>query len=765
VRWLRAIGADDSCVFLHVSPTPSSKVAVDQLAFPFVRDAKYDSIWGSINELSARSGTKLFVILSGHGLYDPATGRLFLTQDYGVHNDWDKNLGLEGFLKYFRSLSFAEQYVFFDGCQNYPSPLTQRAEVSARNPPIANYTPRAENGLVACFAASQGQQALEIGGRSAMLRRLLEALDPVTLVTMPPYDMRQNAVVYEWTTGEQWIDLRRLFYDVVRDQVTQDAARIGHQQTPQLEPYGKSATEARSLVMPLEMQPTSVLVVDIAPPEVTTAIAQIRIRMRMPFRERSLPIPPNTLTLPDRGRVPKHTEIESFCFTNPGVPWTLKEWPKTIAIEDPEYNLVFQFEHLPPQAIGQVPPHLGNFNIRIVDLRNRSPLVIPTGQVQRLVGDLTRRLPLDVQSSITTTWLPDGIDLAIAPEERPTGAKFAGEYARAVARIMHERGLQVVIAPPGRSIAECLPNVTFEMPIGGPAGLAGYLGEANLIAIDYADTPVRTDVGLGGGDYSLSYLADLRALRLEPGPNRVSLDLPWGSWTEFVAVPDEGIATCAFPDSVGVMPLRHMPSARFAGSGRSHEIKPRQPDGRKPGQMVLERYFVFAWFPDIRFRTHIRGGLACVEPYSETPHPEWDLLVATGRLEALPAFFVGELCSGHGNWPATEAERGIFGLAVAYAAYAVRSLGDLLRVLHRLPWHAGQTLDARLLTLEAIQLTEGVVQPKAKEAVAKDLHDGQFPVFRWGMPIAMRYSANEEMPLISPASVWTTLVMDMHRER
>src|SRR4029077_18709199 len=106
----RTLGVPDAQIFLHAAPSPTTKPAVDALGIPAV-DAADDRIWASINKLSkVADGTRLFIFLSGHGLYDPKDGRLFLTQDYGVNGNLGKNLGLATYIELFLSFAFREQY-------------------------------------------------------------------------------------------------------------------------------------------------------------------------------------------------------------------------------------------------------------------------------------------------------------------------------------------------------------------------------------------------------------------------------------------------------------------------------------------------------------------------------------------------------------------------------------------------------------------------------------------------------------------------------
>ena len=91
VNWLRTLGVPDAQILLNVSPSPTSKAALDALRI-HVEDATFSKIWGSIYRLhQVPDGTRLFIFLSGHGLYDAADGRLFLTQEYAVNGNFTAN--------------------------------------------------------------------------------------------------------------------------------------------------------------------------------------------------------------------------------------------------------------------------------------------------------------------------------------------------------------------------------------------------------------------------------------------------------------------------------------------------------------------------------------------------------------------------------------------------------------------------------------------------------------------------------------------------
>jgi hypothetical protein len=162
VSWLKRIGVPKEQIFLHTSPLASPAVAATQV---IPKSALEVEIWASINRLTKVStGTRLFVFLFGHAIYEPENKRLFFTQDFGVNDRW-VNLSLDRYIDLFLSMGFRRQFLFMDGCNNLPYPRTARTKIGAGYSGPADVTPRAENSMVACYSCSQTEEAAEIGGR------------------------------------------------------------------------------------------------------------------------------------------------------------------------------------------------------------------------------------------------------------------------------------------------------------------------------------------------------------------------------------------------------------------------------------------------------------------------------------------------------------------------------------------------------------------------------------------------------------------------
>ena len=179
VEWLRTLGLPDRQILLHVAPSAATKPSVEALGPTLaVQDAREPTIWGSVNRLlQVVDADRLFVFLSGHGLWEPTSGRLFLTQEAGI-NGRHPNLGIDLYADCFLSSAFPRQFLVMDGCLNLPYAPEQRQAIAAQIATGLRYTPRPTNWLVTCFGAGFGEKAYEIDGRGAFLRRLLPAMKP-----------------------------------------------------------------------------------------------------------------------------------------------------------------------------------------------------------------------------------------------------------------------------------------------------------------------------------------------------------------------------------------------------------------------------------------------------------------------------------------------------------------------------------------------------------------------------------------------------------
>jgi hypothetical protein len=765
VKWLRMVGIPDAQILVNASPSSTSRPALDALKIS-TKKASFGEIWASIHKLrQVAGGARLFIFLSGHGLYDAASGRLFLTQDYGVNEDLSNNLGIDAFRQFFLSLAFPEQFFFFDGCQNYPVSPSLRSPVTGRTPVVANYTPRPENGMVACYAASQNQFAVEIGGRGAMLCCLLEEIDWTRLCALPSYDPRHAAITYNWQTGRRTLDLRRLFLDFVKPDVTAAARKEGRLQTPVLEVYGAAAGWNELEILELPAEPTAELRIAVEPPQATEAVAQINISLRSPRRDYYLPLKP-PLVLPDACRVPQKGAIDPMCYLNSITPWVIKTMPPPFTVNRPQHDAVFELERQPglgPTPLsGQAEEDIAFVNVRLLSANGRQARV-PIEVYEAIAGETGLDMPVAQAGPDGVIMRPHeyGPDFMMLHDAPGDGRDLIAGWARAFARMRPGGVDHVAIVPPGKLLKDHLPNLEFRMPAGAEA-LGGFLGEARVVFIERPHASHDGRFWHANGDYSLGALEDLKRIRVEPGYHRVRVDLPWGSWVDFVDVPHTGVAVCRLPESIGLPPLRNsIPRGRI-GTLMIRWAEPTFDLHReglvnwhvlsntalyRRGRVLsldfahlpeLTRFATLAWPFDRMLAIDAAGSFPRAEPYSTTPIPEWDLLVTCGRLDAIGPERLSELCRG--GWASMPNRDVRLGVALAYAAHAAGAWDDLAAILDALRDSADAIIDIALLqdawSGHDAWHSQGIMIIKVDAVLARRLAAGELPMFQWGLPLA-----------------------------
>ncbi len=732
VLWLRRLGVPDGQIFLHAAPSAATLPALTALELPWAA-AKEPDIWSSIARLrKVTGGTRLFVFLSGHGLYEPASGRLFLTQEAGP-DAWS-NLGMGLYAELFRSLGFARQFLFLDGCQNYPYPETARPTIqAAMHGGVTGYTAKPENTLAACYAAAQDQLAVEIGGRGAMMQFLLDGLDFENPCV--------EAVDLDFTTGERTVDLRQLLA-LCQEKVARDAAAQSPpvQQTPQLEAWGRHGSDLALHIVRLPELQTAALRVEVSPAGAGKEVKSLRISADEPPRwDLRLPsLPGDPVALPLTSRLPLGLQGYARCTLRPGAPWDVAE-PRQGFEVNGDRNVVFELRQLqPPPAGPGVEPTIH----RDWTLHNLGKSVFSAFNYREDAGEVGE-LELD----------SDEIG------ERSLAAPASGEEH---------------------------PNLRLGLPAGGARALAGALAGQPAVWIGApADAPaVPVWRGGAGAKGQVRSLAEVEARggreRVEPGPVSVRVDLPWGSWSRTLRAPVAGEAVVELPAAVGQTPLRVAlhpePGCRgtvllgVEGEAPAGSFRPGlYPGGVTPLVTALPGKAAWALTPGADFPeggagiAELAGGrwnlaLACscalavdrsggglrVEPLSAVHLPVWDLLMGLGRLDSLSPAEALELTGGQQYvW--------LLRLAGVYAVYAnpaPLSPGDLKTVFGNLDPLCDFKRPAPDLDLLRIALQSRGKTPSAKTLAALRpwAEAGSIPLLRWGVPLALRLLAKTGDP-------------------
>jgi hypothetical protein len=756
VNWLATIGVPAARTRLHVDPTPAGLDPALILAAP-TRQAIKDSLFNIANE----SGDRLFVFLTGHGLYIPGEGAVFLTQEWKDPNRLDANFGMPQLVDYLMSLRFRDQLLVCDACQNPSNLATQRARIPPEGVGVTGFTPNyATNGLILCQAATEGQFSYLVNGRSLLTPKLIQTLKDAA--TGSPPRGAEDAIVHDWTTGDRKLDLKPLF-SVVRREVESAAKQLGPQ-TPVLEARGRARSEDQSIVHELNTGTVETIEINV----INGGLDEVRLSLRPPVKEGRLPIPSVTPAFPHSVKAPLGARVQVACWTQLG--WTPE--PRAFDGVVPNGGLTIRFvlsQIQPPPSPASLPGDPTQFNVRIM---------APDGQI---------RGPLDSQDYSTISELPGmsaspgfgfldhetGPDIGFPPGGEAIAEKLAGDWRDAIHDLvsMKEPGLEAIVIPPGVSVGEGLPNLKIILASGQAEKLAGYLARSTVIRLERIGDATGRDTKR----ISLQELTTRSLFHLALGMWRATVDLPWGQWLETFEVKADTtdlsrskaeLTDLSLPQEIGRPPLRNLTlPADYAHSSQSlvwvgqkaEFVK----DDHRSGGGFVEIYKVGArqflvpipWYlggpaqplTPTRLRARIEADALRVEPYSTLPWPEWDLLFTASRLDAV------DLSRVLRRLPDLEASvpgrNEVLLLALGYAAYAQSdrtALRELLRLMKASS--VNQTADYALLS--------ETLNPGASGEADRR----QVPVLRWGLTLRERFLPGSEfLGTANPSSAWTVL--------
>jgi hypothetical protein len=699
VGWLRKLGVADERIFLHASPSDGSQAALDGLGLPY-RAADEASIWKSIAALrKVKDGTRLFVFLSGHGLYDPETRRLFLTQEAGPEMGY-ANLGMDEYIELFRSMAFKRQFLFLDGCQNYPYSEKARPTIkAAMKSGVTGYTAKPDNTLIACYAARQDERAVDqIDGHGALSRYLFETID-----LDKPWSL---AVDLDFSTGARTLNLRRLIEAYVGPAVAEAAANQSPpvQQNPVLEVSGPETAASRCMVQ-LEDLPTALLKLAVEPEGAGADVQRVSITIEQDGRgeplDWKLRLPPPrtaTISFPVPSRIPVGLEVEARCTLRPGTAWKGDAVSKVTVDQDRVVPFRMMPTPPPPRAAERVSrghPMKAEENVtrgmestidkaEIFHVRTYGPngeTAYNAIDYDRLAGSLGGHLAV---GGVAIVHHEHGPDIVVRSRRSRDAAKIAEACVREIQRITPaEIGVSLSVPAVSTAPEPEPPNLHLVLPPGGAASLAGLIAGEELVRVGSPEETGGTEEE--GRTVSPLSLETDGAFRIEPGPTWVRVALPWGSWTKLIQVPQAGAATVELPAAIGIPPLRvplHSETARRetlilgiegdAPAGRAFRglrdsgpgiplleadsgkakwaLRPERESREAPlgcGLVTLAaENGTRIWFPLLETRgvalDRTGGGLRA-EPLAEVPLPVWDKLVASGRLESLSPEETGEL--------------------------------------------------------------------------------------------------------------------------
>ena len=738
VEWLRRLGVPDDQIMLHAASTGDPAKTVAGLGLN-VGGCTEPEIFRSFQRLmESKGGSKLFVFLSGHGLFEPCGKRVLLTQE--ASQSVLSNLGIDWYAELLRGLPFKRQFIVMDGCLNLPYSPAKRATFTAgEHTGVAPGPPRAEVLQAVCWGASQGEKAYEVDGRGIFSANLLAALDPDH-----PHSL---CVDIDDATGTVQLDLMRAVQKVAGPATNEQAGKMGWAQNPGIHIPSLGITPP---VVPVaEFTPPAPvrLTVSIAPETALPDVTRMALWSEESDWRRVLPESWKTPIPPVyERRLPPNIGVTVRCTVRTDSQW-IQPGPKDVqTVSDQEIEFDLQAG---PGGPGQTQ------TVRLVDRLGRAaPAITPKRRrrVEKALDDLDGDVDFEVDR-----W---GVSFAI--EDAPERAR---RTALDIAHLIDEDTdwrLETAIDVAG---AASRPAEAIEVRITRSRAqrLAGLLAGDPIVSVgDQARTPLE--------------LAEDPWVQAE-GPTTVTVELPWGTWTRRVVPAAAEPTLVELPRRVGVPPLRTT-MLRNPGGHPGHPLTVRtartdlsgtlivdaegEPVGAtlesepSPGSAWLGRVHApsgrvaepgrwrrFLETHGLRLPLSETGSVALhlgrsprAEPLSTTRGEDWDRLVAAGRLDQLSEKEAHYLAIG--KWSDL-----LFGLAGAYACFAKHEnefLEETLTNLHH--------LDPELPDLPLLEAALDQRLDRHRDEVGRQLRPGTVPLFRWGVPIGLLAARHYDQPAL-----------------
>jgi hypothetical protein len=729
-NWLLKLGVPAERIYLHVAKSTTSPANDPGVT---VRAADLDSIIRSINALAAGQGDKLFVFMSGHGLYVRPEGPIFLTRDYGNPTS-QKNLRIDEYVNYFLSWPYRDQFLFYDACQNPTAVLGQISPVQAQGPPATagTYAPNLQYAMTACFSASAGQFAWAGTGRGVLVEHLLEEIANASAAGLSPTDRRQKSIIYDWSTGARQLDISILFNDVIAPKIQQAAGAANHSQRPYCVQRERALTEGKSPILDLPTVSATRVNVSVTPPEAVDEVKQINIVVRSPVRQLYLPDIGKPFLNPHPCVAPTGTVLEATCDTKDFSIWIAVNSPLTANLTGADVEVELQlakplFSSPPPS--GGAPSQL---NVRIVPRGGGAP----NGDIGGLYSQIASNHGLDTRMPKGVVFGHNEIGPDISFDPTIAGAaEAAGEisvgWLKAIRRHVSNDGFDVLLSRLGEHADNLKPNVRFGLPenIGH---LIGFLEESPVLSLSAAFGRSRSVQKL-----SMADIKNHPNERLAPGIYRIEIDLPWGRWSDSIYVSSDDIVDIRLPDSIGLPPLRNIV---FAAADDGPTISLISSQSMQNRLLVLkDDDNVVGGLAEAGIDLLVTGtnGVLRVEPFSWTALPEWDLIFTAGRIDDLDAAAVSRLISAAGVSALPEPEQGLLLLALGYAVEARQDWTRLELIVGRLTGDIAESVDALLLK-HAFKMKQssppsdpppGAIDIKP---ITNALERGVPPLLRWG---------------------------------
>jgi hypothetical protein len=782
VKWLRRLGVPDHQIMLHAAPDKASEKAIDDLGLP-VGGCTEPKIWKSFERLGENRGARLYVFLSGHGLYEPSGHRVFLTQEAGQKTV--SNLGIAWYARWLRGLDYNLQLLVMDGCLNVAYDANRRALFKEGEHSSVEPGPPRNVLQVLCCGAEKGQRALEVKGRGLFTSKLLAALDPDEPDT--------RCVDIDEKTGTKQFDIFRAVQVVAGPATANAANESGNKQNPSVEYVSEWSTPAVFPAVDIPTPEPTQLSVSVKPGVALTDVKWVTLTADDTEWSRKLP-PAEFKSTPYVSVLPPNLTVWARCQVKPQTNWI--EPGQRNLITAGEQDIIFD---LTPPAEGKASPPA----IQTIDVDGNVVKAIPMRRVDpaRAVARLHRAFEIREGALGKPDWtigrshldgdsvsggLAEGIDEALIfelPEGNETWGSRDAEKAFELAELVTEstpEGIHAVVRE--QNVLQEATSLVIPLTHTGAVRLAGFWAGEPVIKV---------------GDMAISPNS-LVARPLVPvdGPTTIRIELPWGSWSERIDALRGQATRVELPVKVGVPPLRarllrdemgaqdeplsvvaeradlsgasivgpegeplgtrleHRPRTEFsAWNGSTFTPSAKVARGRRWGRYVSRNGLRFP-LSEVGAVAVYLGRTERAEPLSRTPSKLWDRLVAFGDLDEVDE-------SGAENLASRKWNDLLLGLAGAYACYANGQEDYLAGTLKNLRGLDSDLPDVAILEA-ALDARSGI----HRREVSSRLSDAGIPVFRWGVAIgqlaAEHYSEPElgrrletvEKGLV-PSSTWT----------
>lgn len=771
VLWLTRIGVPPERIRLHTNPSVSVPFGVRS------GQATWDAIWNSIADLSVESGDYFYVFFAGHGLYIPKQGAIFLTEEWHERGAAHANISIRKFVDFFRTFDFSDQFVFVDACQNLSNPAIMISALDARGPGLGYPDPDDTRALTLCCSASQGQYAYSVDGRGLLIPTLIRHLYDSAEEGYAPRHTWGN-VIHDWQTGERALDLRSVF-NGVRSEVNEVASSQGTQH-PTIELLGRAKSEAFSIIQKLPSGPIERATIRVLP---ESGLDELVLNLRPPVTELSLPLSNIQPPFPVEVALPCFGQVTANCIPKPG--WTADPSSVLRPMTPGNSEMVFVLRRrgAPPDAAEPSEPDTekdklahdadglgpaqGSFAFSITMLNDSGEAV--AGLPSDVFDYLSHALPLPHELGVDVLYRPTGLDIVCGLTGITAAGTYAQEWRRSLADFFsgHDTRIEPFLAPMGVPGDQFKPNLKIHLERGGAESLGGFIADGvkvKLARFGVASKQVSIEIPLRD-------LERFQFYKLRSGAWRVSIDLPWGSWSESVELDDDATVVW-LPDRLLNEPLRNrMISRRLVQVGAllferdERPGKPQPAERSRDGSLsqiwrLGDRHFLVPLGPwGHRTGPHLlattRDGTMRVEPWSDMDWPEWDLLITAGRLQDVDLPSALARLAEAKDLGALPSQWELLLIALCYAAYA-QSDADTFYALTLLQTpNAYDTPDMRLLERH-------FGESHSYEAYDR-IHDGiGLPLFRWGLPLLAEYTS-KTIPegAAVQSSEWTVLELRM----